>query len=591
MMTHETRALGYRANVNVLPLRTKNEIMFIRIDTTSIIALLWNPVNDGKMAEIGNFEGQHLNIWKKFLNFNAESVNENKFHFQIVTNGVEASVVHKRTRPAPTAAAAAAAAPSAAATTTTTTTTAAAAATTTTTTATTTTKPKRGGGGGAAASVTIPSSRPANSSSSSTTSTTTASASSLQKQLLLSMPVDLPTSSNEPAFYQHRRDPGYIECSSNLSQLRQAEVLIVCDPGKSVPLHLMARKMGKYSQQEGIDFMQQHIGRRGNQQQTHAEATTTTTKKTRGQRNKEDNVLRVTARALSFAKNAPEFRALEHKMKEKTCLVSLNEDQKTILSVLSSNASCHEMSVLAIEQKLQEHSVRRANSVAQLKTNLMVKNYAREATRVFYEMPLWRKNRFSKYIRMQRFYSQLRRVMVEKYGPPEKALVVMGDHAAGPASHIRGLAPVPEKGMVKLLRRFGYPLLFVQEYHTSKKCSKCQNPHPDEGICKKFMVVNDPRPWKRGQRRLCHGLLRCNSCKTLWDRDMNGVLNMTNIALSVRAGCGRVDYLCMVSASSTTTTTAAAAAAAAAASTTTTTTTTATSSSSMATTSTTTTSD
>ena len=59
----------------------------------------------------------------------------------------------------------------------------------------------------------------------------------------------------------------------------------------------------------------------------------------------------------------------------------------------------------------------------------------------------------------------------------------------------------------------------------------------------KFVKRRDPRPFKRGEERLVHGLLRCTTCGCVWNRDVHGASNILFAAKSVLSGEGRPRYL------------------------------------------------
>ena len=64
----------------------------------------------------------------------------------------------------------------------------------------------------------------------------------------------------------------------------------------------------------------------------------------------------------------------------------------------------------------------------------------------------------------------------------------------------------------------------VNEFRTSCKCSCCNG-----GDCKKFIKIKNPKPYK-DNFVLVHGLLKCQSCNTMWNRDVNGASNIYKIA-------------------------------------------------------------
>ena len=47
------------------------------------------------------------------------------------------------------------------------------------------------------------------------------------------------------------------------------------------------------------------------------------------------------------------------------------------------------------------------------------------------------------------------------------------------------------------------------------------------------------RPWRKGEKEeLCHGLVKCKTCNTVFNRDVNSTLNIREIVKS--ALCRRV---------------------------------------------------
>ena len=52
----------------------------------------------------------------------------------------------------------------------------------------------------------------------------------------------------------------------------------------------------------------------------------------------------------------------------------------------------------------------------------------------------------------------------------------------------------------------------------------------------------NPRPYRKGNITV-HGLLRCKSCKELWNRDENSSINIFMIAANAILGIGRPVHL------------------------------------------------
>jgi len=62
------------------------------------------------------------------------------------------------------------------------------------------------------------------------------------------------------------------------------------------------------------------------------------------------------------------------------------------------------------------------------------------------------------------------------------------------------------------------------------------------GDCEKFMLRENPKPWKTNYA-LVHGLLRCKSGCGLWNRDTNGAKNIYKISYNHINNIERPMYL------------------------------------------------
>ncbi|KAH9251856.1 hypothetical protein BASA81_010299 [Batrachochytrium salamandrivorans] len=124
-----------------------------------------------------------------------------------------------------------------------------------------------------------------------------------------------------------------------------------------------------------------------------------------------------------------------------------------------------------------------------------------------------------------------------------KALTVSAAEAWGDwsrGSQMKFLEPTKGVGMRKLFSRAGYEVVLVDEFRTSCTCFGCEG-----GACEKFRSVMNPRRWMREKRPMVlrNGLLSCQNCKRLWNRDRNGSLNIMRCAQAARLGGQRPSYM------------------------------------------------
>jgi hypothetical protein len=163
------------------------------------------------------------------------------------------------------------------------------------------------------------------------------------------------------------------------------------------------------------------------------------------------------------------------------------------------------------------------------------KNYLKVKLPLYYKLqeyyhdPLRRKLRWNTYINTQKSESKMINNFKTIYG--SDSIIAIGDYDQG-SYHLKGKEPVKGKGLRKLFRRSGYKVLLVDEFRTSCRCHNCH------GETEKFMYRENHKPIRNKEtykeQILVHGLLRCtsaNGCGSLWNRDVNGSLNIRMLAL------------------------------------------------------------
>lgn len=146
----------------------------------------------------------------------------------------------------------------------------------------------------------------------------------------------------------------------------------------------------------------------------------------------------------------------------------------------------------------------------------------------FYLNPLIRKLKWNSYINRQRSEAKMINQIKKYFGEPETTVISIGDWDQK-GHHMKGKEPTKGKGMRMVLRRAGFQVYLVDEFRTSCKCHRCH-----ENV-EKCLYRESKRPKTFGQMHLVHGLLSCqtaNGCSCLWNRDVNGCLNIRMLALT-----------------------------------------------------------
>lgn len=170
------------------------------------------------------------------------------------------------------------------------------------------------------------------------------------------------------------------------------------------------------------------------------------------------------------------------------------------------------------------------------------KNYLKVKLPLYYKLQEYyydetrRKLRWNSYINTQRSEANMINNFRRKFGDGDKTIIAIGDYDQG-SYHLKGKEPIKGKGFRKILRRAGYQVLLVDEFRTSCKCHNCY------GDAETFLYRENHKPVKNPETYQeivkVNGLLRCksvNECGSLWNRDVNGCLNIRMLACEILEG-------------------------------------------------------
>jgi len=131
----------------------------------------------------------------------------------------------------------------------------------------------------------------------------------------------------------------------------------------------------------------------------------------------------------------------------------------------------------------------------------------------------------------------MKKIIKNDFQNPKDVVIIAGDYEQ--KQHMKYKEPVKGKGFRELFRKNGFEIYLGDEHKTSCRCNVC------EGECETFRVCDNPRPWKDGTITR-HGLVRCKTCKVLWNRDENSSCNIFKVADCAINKKKRPTYLCRV---------------------------------------------
>ena len=176
---------------------------------------------------------------------------------------------------------------------------------------------------------------------------------------------------------------------------------------------------------------------------------------------------------------------------------------------------------------------RKTTDFTKFKAYIQKKNELNARLAPFYGAYIFGKLKLGGYMRRQITEARLLARFNKLFGGPDETIVAIGDFEQ--RKHRKYKEPIKGKGFRTLFRKAGYGVYLVDEFRTSCRCSACG------GECK-IRVCENPRPFRTGSV-LRHGLVSCETCSRLWNRDTNAASNIWKIAKSAIRGEARPDYL------------------------------------------------
>ena len=164
----------------------------------------------------------------------------------------------------------------------------------------------------------------------------------------------------------------------------------------------------------------------------------------------------------------------------------------------------------------------------------------------FYEIFEHRRLKWYGYVNRQKSESRFLNRFKALFGSPDHVVIGIGDYEQH--QHRKYKEPVKGKGFRKMFRRAGYKNIYlVDEHKTSCRCHNCKDVIRGNetvgGECVTFRRCKNPRPWRKEENIIRHGLLMCQTCRKLWCRDTNASLNIWEVMNAAEKGKARPRYL------------------------------------------------
>ena len=133
----------------------------------------------------------------------------------------------------------------------------------------------------------------------------------------------------------------------------------------------------------------------------------------------------------------------------------------------------------------------------------------------FYEIFEHRRLKWYGYINRQKSEGRFLNRFKELFGSPDQVVIGIGDYEQH--QHRKFKEPIKGKGFRTMFRRAGYQNIYlVDEHKTSCRCYNCKDMVQSEeivgGKCVTFRRCQNPRPWRKEENIIRHGLLMCQTC-------------------------------------------------------------------------------
>ena len=126
----------------------------------------------------------------------------------------------------------------------------------------------------------------------------------------------------------------------------------------------------------------------------------------------------------------------------------------------------------------------------------------------------------------QNEYCEIAKRIKEKLGRKQASdcLLIVGDVSI--STHLKGNRPANWKGMTRYLKKYGFNILRIEEYHSSKLCCNCRKFNNENKSNVNWLSCRRTYGKQKGKMLPVYSLFKCACCRSIKQRDLNAVVNM-----------------------------------------------------------------
>ena len=144
----------------------------------------------------------------------------------------------------------------------------------------------------------------------------------------------------------------------------------------------------------------------------------------------------------------------------------------------------------------------------------------------FHESTYVKSLKHQAYESKQNEYCEIAKRIKEKLGRKQASdcLLIVGDVSI--STHLKGNRPANWKGMTRYLKKYGFKILRIEEYHSSKLCCNCRKFNTENKSNENWLTCRRTYGKQKGKMLPVYSLFKCACCRSIKQRDVNAVVNM-----------------------------------------------------------------